>query len=299
MQEFHTKGFSNGERKAILHSTKATAVQLEGYLIQSFETGKSMNNMDNFWAVFHTLLLKFLYIIEEEEDLLYKDVGDDERETRQQSSRCRPNISGVKLRVSLEGIESDKLSETLQLSRIFLKNNSNNGENNQDQDINNTIHNNSFDSNLGMYLPNYIPMLNEYIFKHRGTEQGNTSLKLMKMLCSRRVTYDFSPSVLSSKGSLNDKGDRKIETQRKTNVVSLCTKILPQDAVEEITSVVEYIRRRNWLSIYPMEIQFTKLKKKKVVTTTMTKKKKSKFKVVAPSNSSIIRKSRMQNALLK
>ncbi|KAL7488711.1 hypothetical protein ACHAW6_014304 [Cyclotella cf. meneghiniana] len=88
-------------------------------------------------------------------------------------------------------------------------------------------------SSLGLDLELYLPFLNQFIIRNRGTAQGNTALSVMKMLCQRRVSYRFT--------SKND------FVSRQSNV-SLQEDILPSSAVESVIKIVDEIKAEKLLS---------------------------------------------------
>ena len=221
--------------------------ECEGYLVQISDSNDfeaqilcphaSIKSMDHFTAVFHKLLLQYLTI----EDEIYEeergenrkdDYGDDDDRITSYA------YSSAKLSISLDGIP-DELSEQL-IGILPAQSEPSNG-------------------GLGIKLANFVPFLNEYTFRHRGTEQGNTSLEILKMLSARRVPFNFSAHETESddsEGEMKTTGattTSKIETKASIgrNVISLQRQILSPYVVEKIMDIMEEIKSRQWLSTNP------------------------------------------------
>ena len=94
-----------------------------------------------------------------------------------------------------------------------------------------------FDNNLGFDLDEYLTYLNDFIFRHRGTEQGNTALDVLKMLCQRRVPYDFS--TIGAVSCVNQ------------TIVSYQQNLLPSNTVESAMEIVNEIKTKRLLSMNP------------------------------------------------
>ena len=99
-----------------------------------------------------------------------------------------------------------------------------------------------------MDLEKYMPFLNEYAFRYRGTEQGNTSLLLHHMLSRRRVAFDFE-TYEHKLHQLNqlDHGSKK----RRKIVISHQKQVLPSSTIDQVMNVVDEIKSRGFLSTNP------------------------------------------------
>ena len=94
-----------------------------------------------------------------------------------------------------------------------------------------------FDSNIGFDLDEYLPFLNDFIFRHRGTEQGNTALDVLKMLCQRRVPYKFLTT--------------EAVTCNNQTVVSLQQSLLSSDSMKSALEIINEIKSKQLLSMNP------------------------------------------------
>eukprot|EP00804_Cyclotella_cryptica_P017678 CCRYP_017153-RA/>CCRYP_017153-RA protein AED:0.11 eAED:0.11 QI:0/-1/0/1/-1/1/1/0/631 len=188
-----------------------------GYLMQrdlNYEVHVSAENL-NRWAfmvyddddllfdqvttVFHTLLLKYLAI---------------EHEAYEKQRDSHSSDTGTSIKLVLSEIPP-RILDRLHVFGISEKESSN---------------------TLGLDLELYLPFLNEFIVRNRGTDHGNTALSVMKMLCQRRVSYSFTG---------------KIDSVRKESIVSLQEDLLPSSAVESVIKIIEEIKSRQLLSTNP------------------------------------------------
>jgi len=96
---------------------------------------------------------------------------------------------------------------------------------------------------IQMDLSKYEPFLNSFIIRHRGTEQGNASLILHKMLCERRVSYQFSND--------DDQMEQSKSSGRRRNVVSHHPSVLSPSVIDEVHSILDVVKSRQWLSTNP------------------------------------------------
>ena len=92
---------------------------------------------------------------------------------REQDERSGVRYSS-RLRVLVDGSLGERVGLSGQLDDIGFSHSSNNLRDGLDID-----------------LTKYVPFLNQFAFRHRGTEQGDTSLLVLEMLSKRRVAFDF------------------------------------------------------------------------------------------------------------
>ncbi len=220
----------------ILHDDGTS--KCEGYLLRNNESNDfeahiscdhSMKSIDLFSAVFHKLLLEFLVI----ETNVYEAEKGQSLDTLELD---QDQYSSAKLNIIYDEM-SDELSE--KLSSLYPT-------------VPGPAHwrgDEDFDLALGINLPKFIPFLNEYTFKHRGTEQGITSLEVLKMLSARRVPFIFTGQEVTA--DEKDEASIKEVAARERSVISLRKQILSPSIVNEVTDIVEEIKRRNWLSTNP------------------------------------------------
>ncbi|KAL7531296.1 hypothetical protein ACHAXR_003963, partial [Thalassiosira sp. AJA248-18] len=207
--------------------------ECEGYLVQKLDgnkfeahmsCGNDVTDVDKFTAVFHKLLLQYLSI---EFELYEKERDGGRCNGDKYSSQLRALVMDSGMEKSLSG----------QLEQIgFPMPSSIEPHQNDGYEIN---------------LAKYIPYLNEFAFRHRGTEQGNTALLVLKMLSQRRVSLDFDDHTMHQH-PVSSRDHLTIEQSgRRRNVISYQKQILPYSAVEEVIDVVEEIKSRKWLSDNP------------------------------------------------
>lgn len=159
---------------------------------------------DAFIAVLHRLLLDYLSY----EQLAYEH----DRDSGRTSSAPTGNTTSLKI------IFDDDIHNTefmTKLQNIGFHNDTNN--------------------NLGFELESYLPFLNEYVIRHRGTEHGNEALNVIKRMCQRRVPYDFS-----SASKYHDSA-----------VVSLQKALLPSSTIQSVMEIVNEIKSNQMLSMNP------------------------------------------------
>ncbi len=178
------------------------------------------DSLDHFLAVFHKLLIQYLLI----ENDLYK-----------QQLRNNDGGASAVLTISLDNSDdSATASEVhLHLEHIgfsFLTNDE------APNDVNDGIQ---------MDLSSYAPFLNSYIIRHRGTEQGNASLILHKMLCERRVSYQFSHNQAGMEEQSQSSGGRR------RNVVSHHPSVLSPSVINEVQDILDVVKSKQWLSTNP------------------------------------------------
>ena len=176
------------------------------------------HNVDDFLAVFHKLLIQYLLI---ENDLYEHQLHHDDG-------------SSAILSISLENDDDAAAASELHVHLEHL------GfsfpQNGEDSTLAN--------DGIQMDLSKYEPFLNSFIIRHRGTEQGNTSLILHKLLCERRVSYQFS-------------NDDKYEMEqqqpsgRRRNVVSHHPSVLSPSVISEVQDILDVIKSKQWLSTNP------------------------------------------------
>ena len=173
--------------------------------------------LDQVIAVFHKLLLQYLSI----EYGLYELERDEGMDGRIDSQ----------LKIVLGGEEEEEAEDSTlmqQLERIGFQLHADNS------------------SGLNINLAKYIPYLNEFAFRHRGTEQGNTALEVLQMLSQRRVSFDFF-----TKHQQQSQEVHPPTSTRNMNVVSHQKQVLPSSVVAEVMDIVEEIKSRKWLSDNP------------------------------------------------
>eukprot|EP00956_Cyclotella_meneghiniana_P041231 scaffold219356_cov42-Cyclotella_meneghiniana.AAC.1 len=124
--------------------------------------------LDEFIAVFHRLLLEYLSY----EQLAYEHERDD---NHGHSLGDTTTVTSLKVLINDNDIDTEFMTKLQNIGFFFLTN--------EDTSNNNQ---------LGFELGSYHPFLNEYVLRHRGTEYGNESLNVIKMLCRRRVPYNFA-----------------------------------------------------------------------------------------------------------
>lgn len=199
----------------------------EGYIVKklyesnAYEAHMSCDNVENvdqFIAVFHKLLVHYLSIEYE----LYEK----ERDDFSCGVRCS---SQLKVLVDYDTVEKSMVNE---LERIGFPLPS---EKSQSQ------------SSDGLYinLEQYMPFLNEYAFKHRGTEQGNISLLVLQMMSKRRVAFDFE----AYEHKVQQQDHQSIE--RRKSVIAHQKQVLPSSAIDQVMNVVDEIKSRKFLSMNP------------------------------------------------
>ncbi|KAL3790431.1 hypothetical protein ACHAWO_007121 [Cyclotella atomus] len=96
------------------------------------------------------------------------------------------------------------------------------------------IDSDSSDNQVGLNLNEYLPFLNGFIIRHRGSDQGYVAFKVQRMLCQRRVPYDFSAA----------------ETDNHT-LISLQKQVIPSSTIDEVMSILGVIKSRQMLSTNP------------------------------------------------
>ncbi|KAL9180859.1 hypothetical protein ACHAXT_011312 [Thalassiosira profunda] len=209
------------ESSTVVHAARlAEKGECEGYLIRkpdnAYEAHLSCSsaNVDQFAAVFHTLLLPYLAVERE----LYEEERDGSSDKRTSA-----------LRVLVGDEVEDSLAK--ELERIGISNQPK-SESNGD--------------GLGINLPRYIPFLNEFAFRQRGTDQGIAALHALKLLSERRVPFDFAAHEMHPP---TIDGERR--PQRRTNVVSRQKQVLPLNEIDAVMRIVNEIKARKWLSDNP------------------------------------------------
>ena len=221
------RGVVNGPTSSI--NTPETII-CEGYLSRScnyeseFEihmmtTSKYTDNMnlpslDEFIAVFHRLLLEYLSY----EQLAYEHERDDNH--GHSLGDTTTTTTSLKVLINDNDIDTEFMTKLQNIGFFFLPN--------EDTSNNNQ---------LGFELESYHPFLNEYVLRHRGTEYGNESLNVIKMLCRRRVPYNFAS---------NDNNHDSSST-----VVSLQKDLLPLTTVQSAMEIIDEIKSQQMLSMNP------------------------------------------------
>ena len=171
-----------------------------------FDSENSEAAMDQFATVFHRILLQYLAV----EQIAYEH------------ERDGLHFVDTSLKIILlDDMESELLMQLVSIGIGDVKHN----------------------SNIGFQLQNYLPFLNDFIFRNRGTDQGNTALDVLKMLCQRRVPFTFSnDTTLASSNSSNN---------NKQTVISLQKNVLPTFIVESAMNIINEIKSRQLLSSNP------------------------------------------------
>lgn len=101
---------------------------------------------------------------------------------------------------------------------------------------------------LDINLAKYLPFLNEFAFRHRGTDQGNVSLHVLEMLSKRRVLFDlFSAAHDIEQDSITEASERVAGR----SVISHQQQVLSPSAIDEVMDIVDIIKSRQWLSTNP------------------------------------------------
>lgn len=223
---------------AVRTATNDAGCGCEGYLSQE-STARNVYNsfkahidlvhgpdgsLDLFAAVFHKLLLRYLSI---EQEMYEEDRSSSEGDQGTKTSYRKPTLD-----ISF-GEELDSLDQELGCIGISM----NEVCDERDLDIPDPI-----SCGLGIQLGKFIPFVNEFAFRHRGTEQGNVSLEVLRMLSARRVRFNFS-----KQGNLNYSKENQVES----NVVSLQKEVLSSSTVEDVMAIMEEIKSRKWLSTNP------------------------------------------------
>eukprot|EP00956_Cyclotella_meneghiniana_P041229 scaffold219355_cov36-Cyclotella_meneghiniana.AAC.1 len=133
----------------------------------NYTDNMDLPSLDEFIAVFHRLLLEYLSY----EQLAYEH----ERDDSQGHSLGDTTTTSLNVLINDNNIDKEFMTKLQNIGFFFLPN--------EDTSNNNQ---------LGFELESYHPFLNEYVLRHRGTEYGNESLNVIKMLCRRRVPYNFA-----------------------------------------------------------------------------------------------------------
>ena len=226
---------------AVRTATNDAGCGCEGYLSQESTAKNVYNNfkahidlvrgpdgsLDLFAAVFHKLLLRYLSI---EQEIYEEDRSSDIRNEGDQGTKT--SYRKPTLDISFRE-EQDSLDQELGYIGISM----NEVCDERHLDIPDPI-----SCGLGIQLGKFIPFVNEFAFRHRGTEQGNVSLEVLRMLSARRVRFDFS-----NQGNLNYSKENQVES----NVVSLQKEVLSSSTVEDVMAIMEEIKSRKWLSTNP------------------------------------------------
>ncbi|KAL7467590.1 hypothetical protein ACHAXS_007832 [Conticribra weissflogii] len=211
----------------ILDDCKATTT-CEGYLISKndsnhFEAHLCFNgdndnddNIDAFLAVFNKVLKCFLEI-EHDSYIAERDETD------------IALIKPASLAVLLSGTSIDSRSN--QLERLGIASNIDSFE----------------DMNLGIDLSKFLSTLNDFAFRNRGTDHGNVSLQLLKMLSSRRVPFDFQ--AIDDTSHISKSEPTSFAGRR--NIISHQKQILPPSTVDRVMNIMDEIKSRQWLSTNP------------------------------------------------
>ena len=182
------------------------------------------NVVDQFLAVFHTLLIQYLHI---ENDLYEDQLSNDD------------DGASSRLSISLENNDADAATAgelQMNLGQIGFSFPAS-------DEVEPTLITND---RIQMDLSKYEPILNSFIIRHRGTEQGNESLILHKMLCARRVAYQFSND--------DDHAERSSELTsrgRRRSVVSHHQSVLSPSVIVEVNDILDVVKTRQWLSTNP------------------------------------------------
>lgn len=178
------------------------------------------DHVDHFLAVFHKLLIQYLHI---EGDLYEQHLHNDD------------GASAI-LTISLDNNDDAAAASELHVRLEHL------GFSFSNNDEESTCTNDG----IRMDLSKYGPFLNSFIIRHRGTEQGNASLILHKLLCERRVPYQFSN---------NDDDKYQMEEQpsngRRRNVVSHHPSVISASVVSEVQDILDVVKSKQWLSTNP------------------------------------------------
>ena len=183
------------------------------------DDGTINRNLDHFLAVFHKLLIQYLII----ENELYED-----------QLRNNEGMSAM-LTISLDNNDHLSTSEL----QVHLGNVGFLFPSSDEEPV-------ATNNGIVMDLSKYEPFLNSYIIRNRGTEQGNASLTLHKMLCERRVAYQFS-----NKDDNTMEQPESITSERRRNVVSHRPSVLSSSVVSEVHEILEVVKSKQWLSTNP------------------------------------------------
>lgn len=184
--------------------------------------------MDNIIAVLQKSIHH--YLIKEQEHY--------EKKIQQSSFQPQKDIissPSPTLSINLDGISNKEIIQRLKEIGI--------------SSISNHLEYNGVDSSksLGIELSTFVPYLHEYAFRHRGTEQGITSLDILQLLCQRRVPFDFTNQSMNMQTTIVDDATSSVHR----NVISHQKQILPTDVVEQINTIMNDIKARQWLSTNP------------------------------------------------
>ena len=96
------------------------------------------------------------------------------------------------------------------------------------------------DDKLQINLGRFVPYLNKFAFRHRGTVQSESAMELLAMLSRRRVPFKFDQTPQSKDSSTVS-----------SNVISHQRQVVPEATVDEAIGIVDQIRRNGWLSTNP------------------------------------------------
>ena len=173
--------------------------------------------VDHFLAVFHKLLIQYLLI---ENDLYEHQLHQDDG-------------TSAMLSISLDNDDDDAAASEL---HVHLEHLGLSFPNNGEESTTNY--------GIQMDLSKYEPFLNSYIIRHRGTEQGNASLILHKLLCERRVSYQFSNDD-------NAEMEQQQSSGRRRNVVSHHPSVLSPSIISEVQDILDVVKSKQWLSTNP------------------------------------------------
>jgi hypothetical protein len=209
--------------------------------ISTNATTTSSNNLDHFLSIFHTLLIQYLVI---ENDLYVNQLslrnGGDSNGNDDVSLTSSSTLS-----ISFGSEHDDSInSATVEELRLQL------GQIGFSFDNGSSSSNNNNDG-IQMDLSKYEPHLNNFILRHRGTEQGNTSLILHKMLCARRMSFQFTPRSDNEDDDVGGNNNSGGDGGRRRNVISYQPSILSSSVVDEVNDILNVVKNRQWLSTNP------------------------------------------------
>lgn len=91
---------------------------------------------------------------------------------------------------------------------------------------------------LQINLGRFVPYLNKFAYRNRGTVQGELAMELLVMLSRRRVPFNFEAG-------------RRSSSTASSNVISHQRQVVPESTVDDALGVVDQIRRNGWLSTNP------------------------------------------------
>ena len=238
----------NGIQRYQAHITCHDINNINNNNISTNATTTSSSTVDHFLSIFHTLLIQYLFI----ENDLYVDQlsirnGDDD-------SNDVSLTSSSTLSISFGSEHDDSINSAaeelrLQLGQLGFSFDTPDTDNNNCSDSSDRSSSSNNNGGIQMNLSQYEPHLNNFILRHRGTEQGNTSLILHKMLCARRMSFQFT----SRSDNEDDDGSNNSDGggRRRRNVISYQPSILSSSVVNEVNDILNVVKNRRWLSTNP------------------------------------------------